>query len=264
MAMIEPDGLWVYAVTRPGAEVDSLTGVAGGPVRLVAAGELTAVVSPVDLAEFGPEPLRRNLEKLPWLEAVARAHHQVIAAISATSAVVPMRLATVYRTPASLARMLVQRAGDFQAVLARTANCAEWGVKAYLIAADAPQPGGEQVAAARSQPGSGTDYLRRRRAQLTADEDLRREAAASAERLHCELCAVASASARHRPQDPQLSGRRTQMILNGTYLVEDRRRERFAATVSRSMESSSSVRVEVTGPWPPYSFATTEPDSGPG
>jgi hypothetical protein len=49
------------------------------------------------------------------------------------------------------------------------------------------------------------------------------------------------------------------MIMNATYLVDDRRREHFTAAVNRNATLSHSVKVEVTGPWPPYSFATTEP-----
>lgn len=258
--MSDGDALWVYAVTRSEMAAGPLEGVSGGPVRLVEAAGLAAVVSPVDLAEFGEQPLRRNLEKLPWLEAVARAHHQVIAAISRTSAVVPMRLATVYRSQAALTRMLAARAADFKAVLVRTANCSEWGVKAYLSAPRVGEPAAEPSAASsRSGPGSGADYLRRRRAQLTADEDARHSVAASAQDLHAELCAVADASALHRPQDPQLSGNRAHMIMNATYLVDNRRREHFAAIVNRTAECDPSVLVEITGPWPPYSFATTEP-----
>ncbi len=261
--MNEPTALWIYAVTGPEAVLDRagpLTGVAGGTVGLVRAAGLAAVASPVELAEFGAEPLRRNLEKLPWLEAVARAHHQVIAAASRVTAVVPMRLATVYRSQAAVAGMLSERASELKGVLARTANCSEWGVKAYLTA-PAAEPGrgdSEPAAASAGKPGSGADYLRRRRAQLTADEDARHAAAAGARHLHAELCAVAAAAGLHRPQDPQLSGRRAPMVMNGTYLVDDRRRERFAATVDRAAAQNPALRVETTGPWPPYSFASTE------
>ena len=65
--------IWVYALAeREETALPGLTGVAGGPVRLIDADGLTAVVSNVSLAEFGEEALRRNLENLAWLEAVAR------------------------------------------------------------------------------------------------------------------------------------------------------------------------------------------------
>lgn len=255
--MSDQEAIWAYAVAKAGTlverEVEPLTGVAGGRVRLVSTTELAAVVSPVDLAEFGEEPLRRNMEHLPWLEAVARMHHAVVSAVAKTTQVVPMRLATVYRTELGLAQLLGQRREDFLAVLGHIAGRSEWGVKVY-VAASQPAECGSGGAAT-----SGAAYLMKRRAQLTAAEDARRAAAASAERVHSELAGQAVATALHRPQDPQLSGTTARMIMNATYLVDDHDRARFTATVRHVASVNPAVRLELTGPWPPYSFAAAQP-----
>lgn len=270
------EGIWVYAVARSSTlvereagvsrpddrsdAVDPIVGVAGRPVRLVSTSGLTAVVSPADLGEFGEEPLRRNMEHLPWLEAVARMHHDVVSAIAEMTPVVPMRLATVYRTDLSLARTLEERQRDFLAVLGHIAGRSEWGVKAYVAApGDVASQSAGRDAGARTAPGSGADYLRKRRAQLTAAEDARQAAVASAERIHRELAGQAVAAALHRPQDPQLSGATARMIMNASYLVDDSDRAGFGASVERSASANPAVRLELTGPWPPYSFAAAEP-----
>lgn len=274
--MTEADAIWVYAVahggtlvqreagvSRPGdgsVAIDPLVGVAGRPVRLVSTSDLAAVVSPVDLAEFGEEPLRRNMEHLPWLEAVARVHHAVVSAVAKLAAVVPMRLATVYRTDLTLAQMLRQRQEYFLAVLGHIAGRSEWGVKAYVAASgDMAAPAADRTSGAPAGPGSGAAYLSKRRAELTAAEDARKAAVTSAKRVHSELAGRAVAAALHRPQDPQLSGTTSRMIMNATYLVDDRDRVGFAATVRRAASTNPSVRLELTGPWPPYSFAAPEP-----
>lgn len=257
--MSDQEAIWVYAVAKAGTlagrELEPLVGVAGGRVRLASATDLTAVVSPVDLAEFGEEPLRRNMEHLPWLEAVARMHHAVVSAVAKMTEVVPMRLATVYRTDLGLAQMLRQRREDFLAVLGHIAGRSEWGVKAYVAAG----PPAERGSGGPATQGSGAAYLMKRRAQLTAAEDARRAAAASAERVHSELAGQAVAAALHRPQDPQLSGTTARMIMNATYLVDDHDRARFTASVARAASVNPAVRLELTGPWPPYSFAAAEP-----
>lgn len=264
--MSDAEAIWVYAVAQGGAlatgAADPLVGVAGRPVRLVTANDLTAVVSPVDLAEFGEEPLRRNMEHLPWLEAVARMHHDVVFAVARMTAVVPMRLATVYRTDHGLAQMLRQRREDFLAVLSHIAGRSEWGVKAYVTASgDAPAPPADRSSGAPAAPGSGAAYLRKRRAELTAAEEARRSAVASMERVHTELAGRAVAAALHRPQDPQLSGTTARMVMNATYLVDDSDQAGFAATVRRAASTNPAVRLELTGPWPPYSFAAPEPSA---
>jgi hypothetical protein len=98
--MADEFGSWLYAVTdgTPGEWLRGASGVGGQPVRTVAAAGLTAAVTSVCLAEFGEEPLRRNLENLAWLEAAARKHHHVIEIIARHAPVIPIRLATVYRS----------------------------------------------------------------------------------------------------------------------------------------------------------------------
>lgn len=252
-------GTWVYAVTSAGSgDQPWPTGVAGREVYRVRAGGFEALVSEVDIAEFGEEALRRNLEDLDWLEAVARAHHRVIEAASATGPVVPMRLATVYMGDDRVASMLVERNADLQAALERVSGRVEWGVKAYLVhTAGAALTEPSQLRASADSPEStGTAYLRRRREQLTADEDRRDAAARTAELVYAQLTQCAEASELHPPQDSRLSGRSDRMIMNATYLVPRHNGDDFAQAVSDVADRCSAVRLELTGPWPPYSFAT--------
>ncbi|MGI5240750.1 GvpL/GvpF family gas vesicle protein [Dactylosporangium sp. CA-139066] len=247
------DGLWLHAVARgPGptapAGLADVTGIGGEAVRTVAAAGLLAVVSPVDLAEFGEAALRRNLENLAWLEGVARSHHAVVAAAGRLGAVVPATLATVYRDDDGVRAMLQERHGDFEAVLERIEGRAEWGVKAYAEPAPAPS------VAADARPGVA--YLQRRRAQLTADDERLRRAREGAEEVHAALAGGAVAARRHPPQDRRLTGRGEPMVLNGAYLVAGG--VAFGEAVDAQAERHPELHLELTGPWPPYSFASAE------
>jgi Gas vesicle synthesis protein GvpL/GvpF len=225
---------------------------------MVAAGGLTAAAEDVRLAEFGEQALRRNLEDLAWLEATARAHHRVIEAVARHGPLVPMRLATVYSNDAALMALLCQQHADFRAVLVRIRGRQEWGVKAY--AARQTEPGGINGAdtwSASRDPGAGTAYLQRRRDQLTSQKTARREAAASAEIIHAELSLYAAETRLHPPQAPQLTGSTVPMILNAAYLLNGERGEDFAAVAAALGEQHPGIRLELTGPWPPYSFAGT-------
>jgi len=248
----EPRGVWVYAVTahQPVTGLDEVTGVAGEIPRAITAAGLTAVSGDVGLAEFGEAALRRNLEDLDWLATTARAHHRVIDAVG-QAPVVPMRLATVYRDDTNVATVLAERGADFRAALARTGEREEWGVKAYAARPAAPAPAG--------QASSGADYLQRRRRELSEREDTRRAATASAEQIHAALSRLAAGARLHPPQSPQLTGNSAPMILNAAYLLDSGRGRKFVEGVSDLAEQHPAVRLEVTGPWPPYSFATLEP-----
>ncbi|MET7768350.1 GvpL/GvpF family gas vesicle protein [Nocardia sp. NPDC005366] len=248
------DGVWVYAITANAAdEPRGMTGVAGEPVRAVVAGDLAAMVGSVPLEIFGAEPLRRNLEDLRWLEATARAHDAVVSAITRQGPAVPLRLATVYLDDDRVRRLLDERRADFESALTLVAGRTEWGVKAYGDRAALTSAMAETNVTSSAR-GAGTAYLLRRKAQLSAQETVERDAASRADEIHAHLVRQAAAGTRQATTDPVLTGRPDWMVLNGTYLVDDDRADEFAATVAELGKNNPGFRLELTGPWPPYSF----------
>lgn len=254
--MSKASALWLYAVTAPSSpSLDGLAGVGGGHVQPIPCGALTAIAEPVSVTDFGEEALRRHLEDLNWLEPVARAHHRVIAAVAGQGPAVPMRLATIYSSAETLGAMLAARAASFDAVLERLRDRSEWGVKAY---ATPPQAGPDRLtgtARTASGPGAGKAYLQRRRDELGARDQTRQRGQADAGRVHAALCEMAADYRLHRPQAPELTGRTEAMVLNGAYLLGRAHAKPFADTVERLRREHPGLRLELTGPWPPYSFA---------
>jgi hypothetical protein len=278
-------GVWTYAITEhrhlsgPGGEVDLswLTGVGEAQVRTVTGSRLTVLVSDVSLAEYGEAALRENLENLDWLDRVAREHHCVIDAAARLFPLLPVRLATVYRGDAAVCAALADRGGQLLDALRRVGGRVEWGVKAY----PAPEPNAapepekaEGASAARklvaagtgadrdAGPGSGAGlaYLKRRRAQLTAVRESRVAAVNAAQAVHADLTAKAAATRLHPPQSVQLSGVQRPMLLNAAYLLDADDSVTFTAAVAGQATAHPELRVELTGPWPPYSFAGGDHD----
>jgi hypothetical protein len=66
------------------------------------------------------------------------------------------------------------------------------------------------------------------------------------------------AARRHPPQDRRLSGTPDWMVLNGAYLVDAAMAIEFADSVRQLVSGYPTLRVELTGPWPPYSFAAVD------
>ncbi|MFR9806761.1 GvpL/GvpF family gas vesicle protein [Pseudonocardia sp. RS010] len=241
--------VWLYAVRRGGADAPAGPGVDDERPRLVAEGPLVAVVGTVREEEFDEAALARAMEDLRRIEALARAHHAVIVEAAGERPTAPLRLATVYRDDEAVARMLRERAAQFDAVLDRVTDRREWGVKIYVDAkpdapAEDPSPSGRP----------GTAYLLRRRADRDRGARAREQARAVADRIDETLAQVAAGAHRMTPQDPRLSGREQEMVLNATYLVDVAGEEEFRAALA-GIEAEGAT-VELTGPWPPFSFAT--------
>ena len=258
--------VWLYAVVAGGAGLPAGgatgigAGVGGGRARAVRAAGLTAIVEDVGEDEFGEAALRRNLEDLDWLEQTARAHHAVIEAMAERGPVVPMRLATVYSGDDPVVDTLRQRAGDLREALSRLRGRSEWGVKAYAAAPVDPRP--EEDDPAPGPTGPGAAYLRRRRAQLTSRANARQDAMGGAQAVHAELSLLSVSARLYPPQAPDLAGQAAPMVLNAAYLVAEEQTGAFAAAVNDLTGRNRSVRLSLTGPWPPYSFVGGSDTSG--
>ncbi|MEU0839088.1 GvpL/GvpF family gas vesicle protein [Streptomyces sp. NPDC005962] len=259
--------VYAYAVLRPTPEaaraVAALRGVADEQVGLVETGDLAAAVGPVPAEEFGEEPLKARLEELTRLESLARGHHGVVSALAPLGAVLPLRLATVYRDEDRVRQTLQERRDEFLPLLERLTGRVEWGVKVYT---DAKDTGGGEEASGAPEDGSGDAglspgraYLAARRRRRRGAEDAWQAAVRTAARIADEAGEIAVERVAHRPQRGELAGvgggEPGENIANDAYLVPADRAADFRARVLAAAEGQEGVRVEVTGPWAPYSFA---------
>jgi HAMP domain-containing protein len=255
-------GWYVYCVSHDGVPPDMLATQELASLTLICEAGLGAVAGRVSLGEFGEEPLRDRLNDLTWLEDTARAHEQVVNSIRELTTVVPMRLCTIYRSEEAVREMLLRERDFLGESLQRLTDRAEWGVKVF---ARAGQPHDEQEGSTASvgrsaeqapQAGPGEAYLlgrQREGLRRREAEDRLEEQCAHA---HEQLAAGAAEARTNPPQSPELSGREDQMILNGVYLVDAPRTDRFLEIVGALSEEYDGLGldVELTGPWPPYNF----------
>ncbi|MER5475736.1 GvpL/GvpF family gas vesicle protein [Streptomyces sp. NPDC002734] len=220
---------YVYAVCRPfeAALQAQLAGVAGSPPTAVHHEGLVAVVSTVPAADFAEEPLRGRLEDPQWLTATARAHEQVIDALTTVTTPLPLRFATVLPDDSAVRVLLETHAAEIRAVLDRLAGRVEWSVRVY----------------------AGAEREAERAGHFAA-------------RLHEELRAAAE-DTRLRPTrilkvtdaEERAWGRN---LLDAAYLVPRRQSGGFVEMVDKARETlpEGGVKVHLTGPWAPYSFCS--------
>lgn len=255
---------YVYGVTRAddalAERLTALEGVVGAPVHLVPGGNgLALVASSVPAEDFREDVLRRRLEDLDWLSAVARAHHGVVEAVAAYATVLPLRLATVYLDDTRAREVLDQGRELFTDRLARLSGHVEWGVKVYVDPSAAPEP---PPAPADTQLSPGRSYLRGRRQQQRHRDTAHQAAQRAAEGIEAAGRAYASERARHRVQQGALAEAAGENVVNDAYLVPVEQGEAFQAEVRRAADGLAGVRVEITGPWAPYSFAMGPEETG--
>jgi hypothetical protein len=250
-------GVWVYAIARANGVADrsaGLRGVADEPVREVVGGDLAAVVGTVRLDEFREEGLRRNFGEADRFADRARAHNAIVSAVRGGGPVLPVRPATIYRDDRRVCQLLLNEHEDIDMALRRISGRDELGVKAYADPKSLAIQG-DLIHSESTEGFSAAAHLLRRRRQLAAQHEGYRLATAEADRIHAVLLRCAVDGKRKSPIDESPSGKGPWTVLNGSYLVDGDVVGLFMETITALEKSTARVTLEVTGPWPPYSFA---------
>jgi hypothetical protein len=224
-----------HKVKNPG--VDGLHAVEPLPC-----GEFICWVSPVDHVAFSRE-LEANMENLEWLALHGVRHQQVVGEIAEQETIVPARFATLFSSEAALRKDVEGRTVALNKVFARIAGSDEWGVK--VLVEDQPA-----VAPAKSTATSGRDYLQQKAARMAKRPE---RSDAEVQELAGALEKVATDSA----PAGKVSGSQPGLVWQATFLVERSRRKEWEAVLQQFVKQwQGRRRIEVTGPWPPYSFVS--------
>lgn len=90
-----------------------------------------------------------------------------------------------------------------------------------------------------------------------AYEPRRHQAEACAAQIGQALSDIALAARQYPAPEPSLVGSAGRTVLNGAYLVPAEHAPGFATTVHELTREHPALRAEVSGPWPPFTFATS-------
>jgi hypothetical protein len=223
-----------------------------GPVRLldVEAG-LFAAVADAPLDRYGEAAINRGLADLDWVSRAAVAHEAVVESFIAETAVLPMKLFTIFRSDD---RAIAHVRGERQRIAAavkRVADHQEWGVRVVL---DRARAASARKKAAPKAAASGLAYLARKKAQRDAAVELSEHARDTVAALYDRLAARSRESKRRMASELPVQG--GPLLLDAAFLVPRKRATSFHAMAVK--ESRSLARhgygLTLTGPWPPYSF----------
>lgn len=240
---------WAYAIVEPDAAAPGLEGPPGcGAPRIVAVDTgIALLASDAPLPRYDAAAIEGRLGDLDWVSSVALAHERVVEAAGRASAVVPLKLFTLFSSDARAVEQLAAQAPRLRAALRRLAGREEWGVRVRLSAAP--------TAAPAERPDSGTAFLRARLDRRNARKEHARTASDAAVRAHRELLALAVDGILRPPSAPAPGV--VPPLLEAAYLVERGSASRFQATAEELARglAGAGAAMELTGPWPGYSFA---------
>ena len=255
--MASPKGTYLYCVVaadRPPRLARVPAGLPGaGPVRLLdVAPGLFIAVADLPLDRYSEPKINSGLANLDWVSRVAVAHEAVVESFIASTAVLPMKLFTIFTTDdRALAHVRGQHA-RIASLVKRVANHQEWGVRVVLDRTRAAAALPRKHVSPRA--GAGVSYLAQKKAHRDASKELASRARNTVAGVFDRM-AARSGDAKRRAAS-ELPAQDGPLLLDAAFLVSRARGRTFKALAER--ESRSLARqgygLTVSGPWPPYTF----------
>lgn len=251
--------LYVYAVTRQAATPDAEAIDGSRRFGVADAADIHAVFTPVSAEEFSQEVIDHRAGDLEWLGAVGYRHQSVVAALMKETALVPLRAFTLFSGEQAVRAYLEEHRELLGKALDRLEGKQEWTLRIELEPAKWSDALTARVASLRelqndiAAASAGKAFLLRKklddekkRASRTAEEELVGEIEqAVLAKLQCET--VAESRARREGGFPQIN-----VLIN-----------RDEESVLQELETELGARyapegvtLALSGPWPPYTFAT--------
>lgn len=218
--------IYAYGICEPAtaSPPPSRRGLGGATLRALETDALAAVYS-----------RHRALQPRPSPELVL-AHERVVEAIMARGPMLPLRFGAQLHGEEQLTAVLRERRDELLRAIDRVRGHVELGLRVI------PEPGSKPHPEKAGRSG---------RAYLLALAAERRRADQAARELHAPLAELAADSmVRERAAPPA--------ILVAAYLVDVDRVADFRARADELGAKRKDLQVVVTGPWPPYNFASEE------
>ena len=216
---------------------------------------LYVIVADAPLDRYGETAINRGLGDLDWVSRAAIAHEAVVEAFIGETAVLPMKLFTIFMNDErALAHVRGERT-RIAAMIKRVANHQEWGVRVVLDRARAANSQRTVARARTLQPAaSGLAYLAQKKAQRDAAAELATNARQTVAALYDKLSARARDARRRPASEMPIDG--GPLLLDAAFLVPRARAASFQTLTAREAKSleRQGYGLTVTGPWPPYTF----------
>jgi hypothetical protein len=251
---------WLYAIGRELdlSLLDGLTGVDGSSAfELCSSGPLQAVCSSVDAGSFSQEEIDRRAGDLDWLAGLGTRHHEVNQRLALQLPIMPLRAFTLFSSREAVEQFLDANNEAIGRALDRLGGRLEWTVTARLHPVEWPLAASRRLGdliALENELSSATPGKR-----FLLQKKLEQERARAADRAeHALLDELAASLVAEVDGEIRIEGTSSHSPTPRIHLLAP-------ATAAGQIEGMLSslrpqyepegVALELSGPWPPYSFA---------
>lgn len=256
-------GIYLFCLTpeNPLPEVTG-TGIDGDHSLFAEAiGNVVAILSEVALEDFSGPESRERMADLAWIGPRALRHEEVIMAIMRRSPVLPVRFGTVFSSIEAMAEPLRRHRDTLSKFFRDTAEKREWSIRAYVDM----QQARAQIMAARLTAekeqlaglSPGKRYFLEQKIREAVNRDVTSWLKGTANDIMMSVKEASLAFSERRLLSREVTGEDGEMFFHGAFLVPDRFVETLQGLIGKwnTLHEPQGLRLELSGPWPPYHFA---------
>ncbi len=257
-------GLYLYCLARlnrlPPLPLEG-KGVDGqSPLEVAIFQDLAAVWSPVPVEDFSGPEAEERMRDLTWIGPRVIRHQEVVAGVMRHSPVLPVRFGTIFSSPANLEKVLQRHSDTITGFLERLTDQEEWAVKGML-----DRPGAKdklfslklaREAESLEALSPGKRYFEEQRLRAACDQELHRWLQKVCREVLTDLRNYAAEVRERRLLSREATGSDKDMVWNWALLMPRQVVGGFQVLIQdvNAQYADRGLRLECTGPWPPYSF----------
>ena len=252
--------IYLFCITR---ELPSLINVGvASEIDIIEKNGLYVTVKYVSENIFSEENLKKYISDEKWLDVNVRNHLDVICLIMKTNTVIPFNFGTVYRSEDSLKNFISTYALEFKKTLDYLDQKEEWSVKVYCdkkIIIENISSLSQNIADFDSQIKSsspGKAYILGKKKNEIIDKEINSIYNQYSKKIFTQLNVLCEEYRLNTILSKDLYDREEDMIVNAIFFIKKENIEKFIFLTDNLMLSFKNIGlfIEVTGPWPPYTF----------
>lgn len=230
--------------------------------------DLGAVVSMINLSDFGENELKKKLNDLKWTKKAVLNHQKVINKVMDGRTVLPMKFGVIYKTRDQIQNVLGKNYYKFKNLLKSLAGKKEWGVKVYYSQSESNrkiQINGSSIKKLKEKikkSPEGIKFFLQKKIEAIEELALEKEMNEYSKTFLKKLERSSARYVLNEILSKELTGKQEEMIINAAYLVDNKNFLKFEKELAdlKDKYSKNGFLFELSGPWPPYNFVNLDLD----
>jgi Gas vesicle synthesis protein GvpL/GvpF len=224
-------------------------------------GDIIAIFSEIALDDFSGAEAQERMEDLAWIGPRAMRHEEVIMAVMAQVPVMPVRFGTIFSSLEAMKEPLRRHREPLSSFFRDTTGKKEWSLRGYV---DRPLAR-SQILTLRLAEGNGQleglspgkRYFLEQKIKGGVEREVTSWLKGLGEDILNIVQGVAFSFRERRLLSREVTGTDGEMFFHGALLLPDRSVDllRDQTDEWNTHHKAQGLRLELSGPWPPYHFA---------